>query len=150
MIEKLVSQYYTDEWESLYMQQGNKIVFDYLLKAKPCMAPSFEKRLFDGWFHDTYLMKLSCNDCHSLCLCLQRHDETVYIDLDSVLSFECVGPLMDRDLSFPGPDRGDPMAQILDVWIEAAAEITLFILLENERYIKIKCAADQQLACTEA
>ncbi len=146
MIEQFVSRYYTDDdlkdWE-----QENQIIQENLARAKKCMTNQLWEKLYAGWFHDAYIMQLHCNDVNSLYISVRKHDEVVNLIFPSVSLFECFGPLLHQGASFPTCDCGKPMAQILDIWAECTDEVTLFILLDNARYFKIRCSASQRITC---
>lgn len=149
MIEQFVSRYYAaddlEDWE-----QENKIIQENLARAKKCMTDQLWDKLYASWFHDAYIMQLHCSDRNSLCICVQKRDEMVNLVFPAVSWFECFGPLLHQGASFPPSDCGKPMAQILDIWAELADEVAIFLLLDNERYFKIRCNASQRITCSHS
>lgn len=149
MIEQFVNLFYTENWEQFATQKANQIIRENLFHAQKRMTNQFWTKLTDGWFHDAYLMQLHCEDTNSLNICVRKNGEMVRILFSPVSLFECVGALLDHNASFPHADHDRPIAQILDIWVELVDEVSMFVLLDNGRYLHIKYGIDQILANVE-
>ena len=66
-------------------------------------------------------------------------DDTIKLAVRNVSYFECIGPIISSNCSFPCISKEEKaLSQILDVWIEKENELTIYILLDNERFLHIK------------
>ena len=148
MIEQLVSQFYSESWDYFAMTQGNQLIRDSLTRAKECVSSHLWAKLVEDWFHDAYIMQLHCINAYSLSIDVRRHNDSVSILFPFVSSFECFGTLLDHSASFPNTDHDRPIAQILDIWIELEDEVTMIILLDNCRYLQIRCNPNQPITCS--
>lgn len=149
---KLVNLYYSDDWEKIASQGGNATILKGLLSMKKNMPASFWRLLDEGWFHDAYIIQLEC-DCrtsaYSLQLCIQHHGKKVNLIFSSVTLFQFVGNFLDVDACFPRRLGNKPMAQILDIWAEASDQSIFYILLDNGRYLHIRCKKSKQVVLHE-
>ena len=147
MIEQLVSQFFSDSWDSFAMQQGNSILQENLFRARDCLAKQLWAKLSDSWFHDAYIMQFHCIDANSLIVNIRKNNETVDLCFSSVTSLECNGALIDHTASFPYTGLNRPIAQILDIWVELSENFTMIILLDNHRYLRVVCPPHQMIDC---
>ena len=60
MIEKLIDLYYTDEWEEIAPQGIYPLLCKCLQEARSCIPPTLWELLHKSWFHDTYVLELTC------------------------------------------------------------------------------------------
>lgn len=139
MIETNVSLYYSDAWDAYALRQGNKIILKALSDIKGHIPQQLHAKFSDGWFHDSYIIQIQCQDANSLCLSIRRRDEIANFICSSISSFDCIGHLLDKQASFPYPDNIKPIAQILDIWVELADDLLIIILLDNSRYLQVHC-----------
>lgn len=138
MLERFIPVYYSEEWEDCWEQSRNYLIQSCLQQAEGEIDRTLFERLRDGWFHDAYLLQMSCNCSQTVKLTMKKHDEIVTLTLQQVINFECTGPLISAKCSFPydGKD-GKPLAQILAIWVEKAKTFKVYILLDNERVLYI-------------
>lgn len=149
---KLVNLYYSDDWEEIASQGGNGIILKGWLGMKKNMPESFWRLMNEGWFHDAYIIQLECHcldGAYSLQLCIQHHNKKVNLIFSSVMLFQSVGNLLDVDACFPWGRDNKPIAQILDIWAEASDQSIFYILLDNGRYLHIRCKKSKQVVLRE-
>ena len=60
MIEKLIDLYYTDEWAEIAPQGIYPLLCKCLQEARNCIPPTLWELLHKSWFHDTYVLELTC------------------------------------------------------------------------------------------
>lgn len=147
MIEQLVNQFFSDDWDSFAMQQGNQIIQENFFRARDCLTKQVFEKISDGWFHDAHIMQIHCNSADSLMLNICKCDETIGMCISSVTSLEWHGAILERAASFPYAGLNKPIAQILDIWVELSEDFTIIILLDNHRYLRIVCPPHQVVDC---
>lgn len=150
-IGKLVNLYYSEDWDRIACQGGNEIILKCLLGMKSNIPEPIWRLMQDGWFHDAYIIQLKChcNGAYSLEICIQHHDKKVSLFFSSVTLFQFVGNLFDVGACFPWGSDDKPMAQILDIWAEASDQFIFYILLDNGRYLHIRCKKGKHVALRE-
>ena len=52
--------YYTDEWEEIAPQGIYPLLCKCLQEARNCIPPTLWELLHKSWFHDTYVLELTC------------------------------------------------------------------------------------------
>lgn len=140
MLERFVPSYYAEEWEDGWEQGRNYLIQSCLQEAEGDIDRTLFERLQDGWFHDAYLIQVSCNSSQMVNLTIKKHNEIVTLTFQQVISAECTGPLISAKCSFPYDGKNEkPLAQILAIWVEKVKTLKAYILLDNERVLYVKC-----------
>ena len=138
MLERFVPAYYAEGWEDGWEQGRNYLIQSCLQEAEGDIDRTLFERLQDGWFHDAYLIQVSCNSSQMVNLTIKKHNEIVTLTFQQVINFECTGPLISVKYSFPYDGKDEkPLAQILAIWVEKVKTLKAYILLDNERVLYI-------------
>lgn len=146
MLERFVPSYYAEEWEGGCEQDRNYLIQSCLQEAEGDIDRTLFERLQDGWFHDAYLIQVSCNSSQMVNLIIKKHNEIVTLTFQQVINFECTGPLISAKCLFPYDGKDEkPLAQILAIWVEKVKTLKVYILLDNERVLYIGCQGTMNL-----
>ena len=121
MIEKLIDLYYTDEWEEIAPQGIYPLLCKCLQEARSCIPPTLWELLHKSWFHDTYVLELTCTQSkgkHVVRLTIEKDAaelSKVVLEFSDVSLFQGRGNIVDAKACFPLPPNGTPIGQIMDI-----------------------------------
>ena len=121
MIEKLIDLYYTDEWEEIAPQGIYPLLCKCLQEARNCIPPTLWELLHKSWFHDTYVLELTCTQSkgkHVVRLTIEKDAaelSKVVLEFSDVSLFQGRGNIVDAKACFPLPPNGTPIGQIMDI-----------------------------------
>ena len=145
MIAKLIDLYYTEEWEEIAPHGLNQFLCERMKAARSCVQPAVWELLYKGWFHDTFVLNLTCTmqgkGMYLLRLSIEKEVEQRKIDLEfsDVSLFRADGNILDVKASFPAPCNEKPIAQIMDIWVEKNNKLACCILFDNNRSLYVHC-----------
>lgn len=138
MFEKYALKYYaSDDLLDFPFDEINK----YVSRAEIRLG----KLTPDRRLHDDYIIDFHVyveNESLSCKIELISHiDEgkTFAIIFQNVSNLSIKGELVDYAASYPSPKSTFTFAQVLDIWYDYQTSFECCILLDNERYILIKC-----------
>ena len=115
MIEKLIDLYYTDEWEEIAPQGIYPLLCKCLQEARNCIPPTLWELLHKSWFHDTYVLELTCTQSkgkHVVRLTIEKDAaelSKVVLEFSDVSLFQARGNIVDAKACFPLPPNGTPV-----------------------------------------
>lgn len=121
MIEKLIDLYYTDEWAEIAPQGIYPLLCKCLQEARSCIPPTLWELLHKSWFHDTYVLELTCTQSkgkHVVRLTIEKDAaelSKVVLEFSDVSLFQGRGNIVDAKACFPLPPNGTPIGQIMDI-----------------------------------
>ena len=142
MLYSLLDKYYTDTWD-LCASHNNGLLRRCMCKAKTEIPAKLVDLLESHWFHDAYLTCICVESVADGIICyvrMQKRSTSVMLSIHSVDLYEIAGRIVDSKAKFPlSYAQQNPIAQILDVWIELKEGLVIYILLDNKRYCVIRC-----------
>ena len=121
MIEKLIDLYYTDDWAEIAPQGIYPLLCKCLQEARNCIPPTLWELLHKSWFHDTYVLELTCTQSkgkHVVRLTIEKDAaelSKVVLEFPDVSLFQARGNIVDAKACFPLPPNGTPIGQIMDI-----------------------------------
>lgn len=145
MLEKMVSLYYTDEWEEFASRGCNQLISQCRKTVQSSIQSELWNLLSNEWFHDTYITRMTCtqsNGVYMLHISIEKiatESRKIVLAFSDVSLLQPYGNILDKNASFPHPRKKAPIAQILDVWVEKSDELSCCILFENNRGLYVRC-----------
>ena len=113
--------YYTDEWAEIAPQGIYPLLCKCLQEARSCIPPTLWELLHKSWFHDTYVLELTCTQSkgkHVVRLTIEKDAaelSKVVLEFPDVSLFQARGNIVDAKACFPLPPNGTPIGQIMDI-----------------------------------
>lgn len=142
---KLIDLYYTDEWEEIAPQGLQPLLCKCLQEAQSCIQPELWDLLHKSWFHDTYVLDLTCTQSKGVQVVRLTIEKAaaefrkVVLEFSDVSLFQVNNNILDAKACFLALPHEMPIGQVMDIWVEKSVKLACCILLENEQSLYIRC-----------